>query len=211
MLITLEGIDGSGKSTQATFLEARLKRAGRDALLIREPGGTALSERLRAILLDKAQSIDPFAEMLLFSAARRQLVVEQLKPALAQGTVIVCDRFYDSTIAYQGGGRALSEFNWLRDFQHRVVQALVPDRTYLIELSPEEAQTRRFHREGQPGAQGEDRMEAAGLEFQRRVAATYARLADAEPDRICRLDGRKPPEVLHEEIWTNLQSLLPAA
>ena len=202
MLVTFEGIDGSGKSTQARLLEARLSEAGYPTLLVREPGGTTVSERIRAILLDPTLHVDPFSELLLFSAARAQLVAERIRPALAEGTLVVCDRFYDSTIAYQGGGRRLEDLGWLRAFQQRVTGGLRPDRTYLIDLPPAEALARRAASDkGAP-----DRMEIAGDHFYDRVAAAYHQLAADEPERFLRLDGTQSIEALHTRIWDDLMA-----
>lgn len=204
MLVTFEGIDGSGKSTQARLLVERLAREGRRPLLVREPGGTELSERVRALLLDTALHIEPRAELLLFSAARAQLVVERIRPALAAGQVVVCDRFYDSTTAYQGGGRQVETWAWLRAFNRHVTGGLVPDRTYLVALDPAEALRRRRAREAGAAAGQEDRMEAAAAAFHEQVAAAYDRLAEEERERILRLDGTQSIEALHTQIWADL-------
>lgn len=208
-LLTFEGIDGSGKSTQAELLVEHLRVEGADPLLVREPGGTELSEEVRALLLKPDLRIDPFAELLLFSAARAQLCRERIQPALERGRIVVCDRFYDSTTAYQGAGRQLHDLDWLEDFHRRVTDGLVPDRTYLIELSPEEAKARRQSRPtGGEKPDEVDRMEAAEGGFYQRVAAAYARLADAHPHRILRLDGAEPVEVLHDQIQADVEALL---
>lgn len=205
MLITFEGIDGSGKSTQARLLCDRLNASGRPTILVREPGGTVLSERLRTILLDPDIPIDPFAELLLFSAARAQLVSERIRPALEAGTTVVCDRFYDSTTAYQGGGRNVADADWLRTFHARVTAGLAPDRTYLIQLEPERALQRLHERRRDGPAAPDDRMEAAGVAFQRSVAMAYAALAREEPDRIIVLDGAQDVGSIHESIWQDLE------
>lgn len=208
MLITFEGIDGSGKSTQAEQLVRRLEERGERPLLVREPGGTALSERVRMLLLDPSLSTEPLAELLLFSAARAQLVAERIRPALAAGHVVICDRFYDSTMAYQGGGRGM-DVGWLRAFNQRVTGGLVPDRTYLVLLDPATALQRRAARLA-PAAQQGDRMEAAGQAFYERVTAAYRQLAEEEPGRILCLDGTRSAEVLHEAIWADVRHLLEA-
>ena len=206
MLLSFEGIDGSGKSTQARLLADRLRAEGREVLFVREPGGTELSERVRSLLLDPSLHIVPFAEMLLFSAARAQLVEEQIRPALAAGALVVCDRFYDSTTAYQGGGRRLEEVQWLRAFNHHVVRGLTPARTYLLEVTPALAQMRRAGRD----ALNLDRMETVNAVFYERVADAYARIADEEPTRVVRLDGALPVEVLHRHIWEDVCRVLAA-
>ena len=202
-LITFEGIDGSGKSTQARRLDSRLQDEGYDTLRVREPGGTELSERVRSMLLDSSLNVQPFAELLLFSAARAQLVAERIRPALAEGRIVICDRFYDSTTAYQGAGRGVAEPDWLQDFHRRVTGDLVPDRTYLVELDPKTARARRATDSAE-----DDRMEAAGEAFYARVTRAYTELADAHPDRFVRLDGRRSIEALHKEIWADMVTLL---
>ncbi|MFQ5570053.1 MAG: dTMP kinase [Rhodothermales bacterium] len=208
MLLTFEGIDGSGKSTQARLLVERLRAEGASPLLVREPGGTDLSEHVRSLLLDPALPVEPFAELLLFSAARAQLVAERLRPALREGRVVVCDRFYDSTTAYQGGGRELEDMDWLREFNRHVTQGLVPDRTYLLDIDPATALARRAVRHAEVAAQ-DDRMEAAGLAFYQRVASAYRRLAREEPGRILSLDGTDAVETIHARIWDDVQHLRP--
>ena len=205
MFLTFEGIDGSGKSTQARLLVEHLREVGHQAILIREPGGTPLSERIRDVLLDTSLSIEPFAELLLFSAARRQVVVERIRPALDSGKIVVCDRFFDSTSAYQGGGRGLFEQDWLDAFNQVVTGGLIPDRTYWIDVDPEVGLKRRASRPGHQGVGAPDRMEEPGLPFQREVAAAYARLASREADRILRLDGEQDVEDVHLLIWRDLE------
>jgi len=203
-LLTFEGIDGSGKSTQARRLRDRLQAAGYETLLVREPGGTDFSERVRSLLLDSSVNVQPFAELLLFSAARAQLVAERIRPALDAGQIVICDRFYDSTTAYQGAGRGVADPGWLQAFHRRVTDGLVPDRTYLVEVDLDTAR----HRRDDPA--DADRMEAAGSAFYERVAAAYAELAEAHPDRIVRLDGRASIDELETSVWTDVESLLEA-
>lgn len=202
MFITFEGIDGSGKSTQVSRVHDRLVAEGRRVLLVREPGGTPLSEGIRGLLLDSDHPIHPFAEMLLFSAARAQLVAERIRPALEAGTIVLCDRFFDSTTAYQGAGRGLADPDWLQDFHRRVTGGLVPDRTYLFSLPVDSALARRGHR-------AEDRMERAGASFQQVVAEAYERIAREEPGRFRVLDGERDVESLHAAVWADLRPLLP--
>lgn len=200
MLISFEGIDGSGKSTQAQLLLAHAETAGWRPLLVREPGGTALSERIRALLLDPEAHILPRAELLLFSAARAQLVDEVIAPALRADRLVIADRFYDSTTAYQGAGRNLADTDWLRDFHAFVTDGLVPDRTYLVDVPLDVAAERR--------GGDRDRMEGSGQAFFERVRTTYLALADAEPDRFLVLDGTRPVDELHAEIVADVERLL---
>lgn len=206
MFVTFEGIDGSGKSTQLALLERRLKEAGHQVFRLREPGGTPLSERIRTLLLDPELHIDPFAELLLFSAARAQLVQEAIRPALARGEVVLCDRFFDSTTAYQGAGRKLTDMAWLGTFHLRVTQGMVPDRTYLLDVDPEVGRRRMGRREGRPP--DSDRMERSGSAFYERVANGYRQLAALEPGRVLRLDGSAPVEEVHDLIWKDLRGRL---
>lgn len=206
LLITFEGIDGSGKSTQARLLNDYLQDEGYETLLVREPGGTDLSERVRSILLDPSLNVQPFAELLLFSAARAQLVSERIRPAIEEGRVVICDRFYDSTTAYQGAGRGVAEPSWLRSFHQRVTEGLVPDRTYLVDVDTETAQKRR----DAETIEETDRMEAAGTSFYDRVRRAYYELAEEAPERIVRLDGHRSIEALHETVRADLHTLLGA-
>ncbi len=203
MLLTFEGIDGSGKSTQARRLVAHLKATGRNPVFVRDPGGVPLAEAVRALVLDAEADVAPFAELMLFAAARAQLVAERIRPALAAGRVVVADRFYDSTTAYQGAGRGLADARWLRDLHRRATGGLVPQRTYLVEVPVAEALRRRH---GPP-----DRMEAADAAFFARVAAGYAALARGEPARFLRLDGTRPAEALHADVRADCETLLQEA
>ena len=206
VLLTFEGIDGSGKSTQARLLDEYLQEHGHETLLVREPGGTAFSERVRSILLDSSLNVQPFAELLLFSAARAQLVADQIRPALEAGRIVICDRFYDSTTAYQGAGRGVADPAWLASFHERVTGHLVPDRTFLVEVDPETARDRRTAEEDDP-----DRMEAAGADFYERVVAGYEMLAEQHPNRIQRLDGTRTIDDLHRSIRGDVEALLDGA
>ena len=200
MLVTFEGIDGSGKSTQAERLAGALRARGRRVRRVREPGGADLPERVRALLLDPALHIADRAELLLFSAARAQLVDETIRPALGAGETVIADRFYDSTTAYQGGGRGLADPAWLADFHAFVTGGLVPDRTYLIDVPLAVAARRRA------GARA-DRMEASGEAFYTRVRMAYLALAAREPERVVILDGTRDPDALHAHILTDLDGL----
>lgn len=206
MLVSFEGIDGSGKSTQALRLQQRLEAEGFRVLLVREPGGTALSEGVRSLLLDPAMVIEPLAELLLFSAARAQLVRERIMPALEAGTIVLCDRFFDSTTVYQGVGRGLDDDGWLASFNLRVTGGLRPLRTYLVDVDSELAHQRRA---GRHQSSGQDRMEQVSPAFYLRLTSAYRSLAAAEPDRWRVLDGKASVEALHEVVWQDLSGLLP--
>ncbi|MDE2996023.1 MAG: dTMP kinase [Bacteroidota bacterium] len=206
MIITFEGIDGSGKSTQARRLESWLKENGHDVLYVREPGGTQVSERIRSLLLDPSVSMDGFTEMLLFSAARSELCRAKIRPHHEQGGIVICDRFYDSTVAYQGGGRQLADPDWLAAFQRRVADELVPDRTYLIRVDTHTASERLAARSS--GA-SDDRMEQAGRAFFERVVDTYDRMAAQEPDRFLVVDGARDEGVIANDILEDIRRLLP--
>jgi dTMP kinase len=216
VFVTFEGIDGSGKTTQVRRLAERLEAEGAHPLVVREPGGAPLSERVRTLLLDEALDVAPMAELLLFSAARAQLVEEKIRPALAEGRPVLCDRFYDSTTAYQGAGRALAteeggEANaqgasWLDRFHRRVTGGLAPDCTFLMRLSPEAALLRREQAQAHEGP-GPDRMESGPAAFYRRVAAAYDALAGRHPERVRVLDATESPEALHKAIWRAVASL----
>lgn len=181
--ITVEGIDGVGKSTQAALMEAVLDSAGYDVLRLREPGGVKISEQIRAILLDPANAeMGDVCELLLYEAARAQLVHQVIRPALAAGVTVVCDRFYDSTTAYQAFADGLDR-NMVSQANELAVDGCRPDLTLVFDLPVEDALRRRSGREA------EDRLELKGLEFQERVAAGFRAVAADEPDRVKLIDA----------------------
>lgn len=186
MFITFEGIDGSGKSTQVALLVETLASLGFEVVRLREPGGTDLSEKVRGLLLDPSNTIDPAAELMLYEAARAQLVAERIRPALARGAMVVCDRFHDSTTAYQWAGRGL-DLARVTAANELGCQGLVPDLTIILDLDPALAFSRAC-------ATGMDRMEAAGLGFQERVRDGYRAIACREADRIHMVDASGTPE-----------------
>ncbi|HXD55731.1 MAG TPA: dTMP kinase [Solirubrobacteraceae bacterium] len=190
-LITIEGIDGAGKSTLAAALRDALVARGLPAELVREPGGVELSERLRALVTDPALEVSPRAEALLYLAARAQLVVELLEPRLAAGAILILDRFSDSTLAYQGGGRGLG-VPAMRDLDAFATGGLRPDLTLLLRLPPELVPERLAARPERPAA-GLDRLEAEPPAFFAAIAAAYETLAAAEPGRFRVLDATAPP------------------
>ena len=180
--ITLEGVDGCGKSTQAALLTAALERSGYRVLALREPGGTPISEKIRALVLDPANGeMSTTAELLLYEAARAQLVAQVIEPALAQGTVVVCDRFFDSTTAYQAYAGGLDP-ETVRAANALAVAGTVPDLTLFYDLDVRLA----FERATSGSA---DRMEGKGIAFQERVASGFRAIAQAEPDRVRTLDA----------------------
>jgi len=183
MFITFEGIEGSGKSTQLRRLADRIN----GAIVTKEPGGTPLADRIRAILLDSSSHLDPVAELFLFAASRRQHVVEIIKPALDRGATVLCDRFTDSTLAYQGFGRLIN-LDQLRTLNAWATDSLAPDLTLLFDL-PEEVGLTRARSRNAEAVQDEGRFEAEDLRFHRRVREGYRTLAFAEPQRFVVIDG----------------------
>src|SRR3954452_23157572 len=179
MFITFEGIDGSGKSTQAELLAEWLREQGRGVLATREPGGTPVGEALRDLVLH-GDDMAPWTEAAVYAAARAEHVASTIRPALERGEIVVCDRYLDSSVAYQGAGRGLGE-DHVRDLSLLVTGGLLPDRTFVVLLDPESARQRA-------GAQP-DRIERAGDEFMRRVDAAYRELARAEPLRVVAVEG----------------------
>lgn len=183
LFITVEGIDGCGKSTQARLIAAALEAAGHDVSRLREPGGVKISEQIRAILLDPANAeMGDVCELLLYEAARAQLVHQVIRPALAAGKTVVCDRFYDSTTAYQAFADGLDR-NMVSQANELAVDGCRPDLTLVFDLPVEDALRRRSGREA------EDRLELKGLEFQERVAAGFRAVAVDEPDRVKLIDA----------------------
>ena len=192
-LITFEGIDGSGKSTQIKMLENELYKLGVEYKTFREPGGTELSEMIRAILLDKENiELISTAESLLFAAARAQLTAEQIKPAIAKGDFVICDRFTDSTIAYQGYGRGL-DIKKLEAINHIATAGLTPDITFILDIAPEVAAERIE-------ADSPDRMEATGIDFFRRIREGYRDIKDQDPNRYRVINGEQSSENVFKDI-----------
>jgi dTMP kinase len=193
LFVTFEGIDRSGKTTQAGLLVDAL---GDEALGVREPGGTPAGEKVRELLKDPSVSLSPEAEALLFAAARSELVAEVILPALDVGKVVVSDRFLDSSLAYQGGARGLG-IEDVERVNHFAVRGLKPDLTFLLELSPEDAAAR---------AGENDRFEEEGSELQRAVETAYERLVASDPDRWRRIDATRSPEQIHEQVVASVKA-----
>lgn len=186
LFITVEGIDGCGKSTQATLIADALEAAGHDVLRLREPGGVKISEQIRAILLDPANGeMGDVCELLLYEAARAQLVHQVIKPALAAGKTVICDRFYDSTTAYQAFADGLDRAT-VAQANALAVAGCSPDLTLVFDLPVEAALRRRSGR-----GEAEDRLELKGLEFQERVAAGFRAVAGEEPGRVKLIDAAR--------------------
>ena len=185
-LITVEGLDGAGKTTLVAGLTRELAHRGRELLVLREPGGVELSERIRVLVKDPELAIDPRAEALLYAAARAQLVAEQLVPLLESGEWVLLDRFVDSSLAYQGAGRGLG-VEAIRSLNELATGGLRPDRTLLLRIDPADGRARIGDRQA-------DRLEREPQEFFQRVADAYDELAAAEPERFAILDATQPPE-----------------
>jgi dTMP kinase len=199
LLLSFEGIDGCGKSTQLGLLHDRLLSMSIPTLALREPGGTHTSEAIRSILLDKQFDISPISEMLLFSAARAQLVNERIRPALENGMVVLLDRFYDSTTAYQGFGRQFIDIPTIEKLNTIATGGLTPDITFYFDLEVDAAFSRRS---------GEaDRMEDAGRDFFDRVRSGYIHLAQHHKHRFRTLDSSRAMKVVQEEVWDHFQKL----
>ena len=200
LFITVEGIDGCGKSTQARLIAAALEAAGYDVLRLREPGGVKISEQIRAILLDPANGeMGDVCELLLYEAARAQLVHQVIRPALAAGKTVVCDRFYDSTTAYQAFADGLDR-NMVSQANELAVDGCRPDLTLVFDLPVEDALRRRSGREA------EDRLELKGLEFQERVAAGFRAVAADEPDRVKLIDAGESIAEVFSGVAAELRS-----
>jgi dTMP kinase len=192
MFISFEGIDGSGKSTQIALLKNYLEQSGKKVLLVREPGGNDLSERIRNLLLDKSLSITPKAELLLFEAARTNLVQTIIRPALNSGTIVLADRFVDSTIAYQGYGRklSLSDIHYLNHF---ATDGILPNITFYLQISIPLSISRM-------GDKPIDRMEANDIAFKQNVKEGFEALAKSNPERFVVIDGKQDIQQIHTDI-----------
>jgi dTMP kinase len=201
-LITIEGIDGAGKTTLAAGLAAALRERGLDVESVREPGGVELSERIRELLIDPRQMVSPRAEALLYAAARAQLVAELLEPRLREGAVLILDRFADSSLAYQGAGRELG-VERLRALNDFATGGLVPDRTLLLRVPVALGRARLEDRSHTP-----DRLEGETESFFAAVAGAYDELADAEPERFLVIDASRSPEVVLTDGLAALSDLL---
>ena len=195
MFVTFEGLDGSGKSTQAELLRTRLEADGVEVMSTREPGGTELGEGIRDLVLHGGH-VGPWAEALLYVAARAQLVDDVIRPALEHGVSVICDRYIDSSVAYQGVGRELG-LDRVLELNIAAVGGLLPDRTFLLELDPAQVPS-RIQRHF-------DRLEREGDDFRARTAAGYRKLAARFPERIVVLDAMRAADELAEEVYGALR------
>jgi dTMP kinase len=199
ILVTFEGIEGSGKSTQIALTEKYLEEKGYPCLVTREPGGTPLGEEIRRSLLDKDElRIDPLAELLLIEADRAQHVAEVIRPALDEGRMVLCDRFADATVAYQGYGRGM-ELTFIEEMNLRATGGLIPQCTIVLDYSVEKGMAR---------ARGEDRFEREDHRFHERVRAGYLRIAQQEPQRVKVISAEGTQDAIQDEIRKILLPLL---
>ena len=197
IFISFEGIDGCGKSTQVKMLVEYLNQSGSETIMVREPGGTKISEEIRDILLNRhLDNICDRTEALLMTGSRSQLTNEIILPSLKKGLNVVADRYYDSTLAYQGGGREL-DLEWLIKLNHFATYNLDPNITFFIDIDPKEAQKRKN--------QEEDRIERAGIDLQARVRNAYIELAQRFKERYVSIDGNSSLNTIHEKIINEIK------
>lgn len=204
IFITFEGGEGAGKSTHIRFLAQRLEERGHEVVCLREPGGTDIGEQLRSVVLDPANGVMcAEAELLIYEAARAQIVAEVIRPALERGAVVLCDRFTDSTVAYQVHGRGLSQ-EFVRRANEFATGGLVPDRTVLLACGSAGAGLRRATRRA-----GADRIERAGKNFHARVNAAFEDMAQREPERIRLVRSAEKKSVTSAQVFCALSDLFP--
>ncbi len=211
LFITLEGPDGSGKSTQFRMLADRLIAAGYAVVETAEPGGTPIGQQIRRILLDSANGeLAPTTELLLMFAARAQNVEQWILPALREGKIVLSDRFTDSTLAYQGAARGLGAAVVL-EVDHIACQGLVPDLTVCVDIETKIGLARAHRRNNQHSHLDESRIDREAIEFHRKVRSAYLSLAAAEPKRVRIVDGNDTPELVADAVWNEVSPLLTPA
>lgn len=202
--ISFEGIDYSGKGTQIQELQKRLQENGIETIVLREPGGTPISEKIRDILLSNDHSeMNRITEFLLYEAARAQLVHQKILPLLDKNIHIIADRFYDSTTAYQGYGRKLN-LEVIQTINRFATSNLQPFKTFFIDISPEEAEKRHQYQN-----RNKDRLEKSGLQFYQLIRAGFTQMCRKEPERFIRIEGERQPAEIAGEIWTHISRLWP--
>ncbi len=212
MLITFEGIDGAGKSTQIQKLVNSMTGQGKDVVTLREPGGTSVAEKIRLILLENQHKISPIGELLLFSASRAELVQDVIIPALASGKTVILDRFFDSTTAYQGYGRGI-DLELLRSIINISTCNITPDITFYLDIEPEEAMKRKFSKKSIPldfDNEELDRMEQSGIEFYRHVQQGYREIMRLNNERFVCINALQSVNNIHNYIVTCLKNRFPA-
>jgi len=204
VFVTLEGIDRSGKTTQAVLLHDAL---GPDALLLREPGGTEAGEHIRELLKDPDLGLDPRAELLLFCAARAELCSSVIRPALQEGRSVICDRFVDSTAAYQGAARGLG-VGLVEQVNEIAIAECRPDLTLLLRIDPVDAEARGQQRLAAGAEDGSDRFEGEGMDLQRLVAEAYDDLAERHPERIRVIDAEGSVQDVHDRVMDAVRQVV---
>jgi dTMP kinase len=202
LFITFEGTDGSGKTTQIKLAEEYMKKLDREVVLSREPGGTKVSELIRDLILSPENTgIVPLTETILYAASRAQHVEQLIKPALEAGKIVICDRFVDSSYAYQGGGRGV-DLKIIADVNRIAIEGVIPDITFFLDIDPDVALQRRIN------ATGADRIEQENIDFHRRVYSGYKKMALLYPERIKTIDARRTIEEISSEVNGYLDRLL---
>lgn len=205
--ITFEGIEGSGKSTQMELLKRHLEARGTEVLALREPGGTVLGEKVRAILLNSSdEPVDPMAELFLYEACRAQIVANIIRPALSSGKTVICDRFTDSTLAYQGYARGL-DIGAIRNMNDMATGGLAPALTLLIDLEPEAGLKRAWARINDRQGELEDRFERESVEFHGKVRKGYLSIAESDPARVRLVDGAREIPVIQRDICDIIEKM----
>lgn len=201
IFITVEGTDGSGKTTQIGFIKSYLEEKGYKVVLTREPGGTKIGEKIRNLILDVENTeMSRETEILLYASARAQLVSEVIEPAIEEGAIVICDRFVDSSYAYQGFGRE-ADLKVITDVNRAALNGIMPDITFLFDISPEIALCRRL------ASTAADRIEKEKMEFHKKVYSGYRKLASLYPDRIKSIDSNRNIEEISEEVKIYLDEL----
>jgi dTMP kinase len=202
LFITIEGTDGSGKTTQIKLMEEYIKAKGYEVVLSREPGGTKVSEMIRDLVLDPANTdISPLTELILYAASRAQHVTQLIKPAVEAGKVVICDRFVDSSYAYQGCGRGV-DLKVVADVNRVAIDGMIPDITFFLNIDPEIALKRRIN------STGADRIEQEKIDFHKRVYEGYKKMALLYPDRIKTIDANESIDDIFSQITEYLKEII---